>query len=87
MAITSAKKIVSPTKTQKITPEAKTSIALHKQAAAHFEQASNFHSEAARHHEESNHSKAHESALLASGHAYAALDIQKADAKHHALSR
>jgi hypothetical protein len=87
MGISKSKKKESSLPAKKITAESKASIVMHKQAAAHFEQASKLHSEAARHHEEDNHAKAHESALLASGHAYAALDIQKADAKHHALTR
>ena len=85
MAKSTIKKVEA--KSVKILPEIKKSIENHKEAAHHFEMASKMHSEASRHFEEGNHARAHEAALFASGHAYQALDIQKADAKHHALTR
>ena len=66
--------------------EIKKGIENHKQAAVHHQEAAKHHTEAAKHHEAGNHEKAHESAILANGHASIASDHQKEDVKNHALN-
>jgi len=65
---------------------AKNGIENHKQAANHHQEAAKHHLDAAKHHEAGNHEKAHESAVLANGHATIASDFEKEDAKQHALN-
>ncbi len=66
--------------------ESKKGIENHKSAAKHHQDAARHHLEAAKHHEQGNHTKAHESTVLAIGHSIMASDCQREDAKHHALN-
>lgn len=58
----------------------------HKKAATHLEAAANHHRDAAEYHEKGNHKKAHQSAIYANGHCCIANEIQREDAKQHAIS-
>ncbi len=66
--------------------DSKKGIENHKQAAKHHQEAAKHHLDAAKHHEDGNTEKAHASTVIASGHAGIATDLQREDAKHHALN-
>ena len=57
----------------------------HKKAASHLEAAAKHHLDAAKHHETGNHEKASDSTLKAHGQVCNAVELQKEDAKQHAM--
>jgi hypothetical protein len=58
----------------------------HKLAAKHHTEAAKHNLDAAKHHEAGNHEKAHQSAVLATGHSLIASNHLNEDAKQHATS-
>ncbi|MDI9340941.1 MAG: hypothetical protein QM534_10270 [Sediminibacterium sp.] len=61
-------------------------VANHRKTAAHLEIAARHHLEAAKHHEDGQLEKASQATLKALGHTAIANDIQRTDAKYHALN-
>jgi hypothetical protein len=57
----------------------------HKQTAKHLEAAAKHHIEAAKYHEAGNHEKACASTIKAHGQSCLANELQREDAKHHAI--
>ncbi|HXB40754.1 MAG TPA: hypothetical protein VNZ49_09445 [Bacteroidia bacterium] len=57
----------------------------HKQTAKHLEEAAKHHLDAAKHHEAGNHEKASASTIKAHGQNCLANELQREDAKHHAI--
>jgi hypothetical protein len=80
--------VETPTKKEQTTiptAENKKGIENHKKIATHLEAAANHHKDAAKHHEAGNHDKAAESTVKGTGHHCAAAELQREDAKQHAI--
>ena len=85
--------VKSPTATQEkteknsvLTAEAKRGIENHRKIAEQLQQAAKYHLEAAKNHEAGNHEKAYQNTFQAIGYNTLANELQKEDAKQHAIN-
>jgi hypothetical protein len=79
------KEIKTPEAVKSTPAEIQKGIENHKQAAQHLQEAAKHHLDAAKHHEAGNTEKACESTVKAHGQVCLAGELQKEDAKNHAL--
>lgn len=85
--------VKSPTATQEkaernigFTAEEKKGIENHRKIAEQLQQAAKYHLEAAKNHEAGNHEKAYQNTFQAIGYSTLANELQKEDAKQHAMT-